>query len=53
MPKMPHAGENHGHAMLVGRGDHFFVLNRAARLDDRLGPRFRRSVYPVTERIED
>jgi len=50
---MSHASENHGHAMLVGCGDHFFVLNRAARLYDRLRARFRRSVHPVTKWIED
>jgi len=50
MSKMPHAGENHRHAMLVGRSDHFFILDRAARLDDRLGPRFCRRIDAVTER---
>ena len=39
MPEVPHAGEDHGHAVLVGRGDHFLVLDRAARLDDRPGTR--------------
>src|SRR3989304_1350179 len=52
MPEMPHAGENLVHAMLVGRSDHFFILDRAARLDDRLGPRFCRRIDAVTKRIE-
>ena len=37
VPKVPHAGENHRYAMLVGGGDDFVVLDRAARLNDRLG----------------
>ena len=31
---MPDAGEDHGDAEAVGGGDHFFVLDRAAGLDD-------------------
>ena len=53
MSKMSHASENHRHAMLVGRSDHFFILDRAARLDDRLGPRFRRRIHAVAQWIED
>ena len=53
MSKMSHSRENHGHAMLVGRSDHFFILDRAARLDDRLGPRFRRRIHAVAQWIED
>ena len=35
MPEMPHAGEEHRQAGLVGGGDHFLVADRAARLDHR------------------
>ena len=33
MLEMPPAGEDHRHAVRVGRGDHFFVAPRAAGLD--------------------
>ena len=32
---MPHAGEHHRDARLVGGGDHLVVAHRAAGLDDR------------------
>lgn len=35
MPKMPHAGEDHGKACLIGSRNHFLIADRAARLDDR------------------
>src|SRR4029453_1473094 len=31
--KMPYAGEYHRHLALVGGSDHFFIANRAARLN--------------------
>src|ERR1039458_4235966 len=34
MPEVAHAGEDHGHAQLIGGGDDFFVAHRAAGLDD-------------------
>ena len=37
MPEMPHAGEHHRHAVLVGGGDHLVVAHRAAGLDHRGG----------------
>ncbi len=49
---MPHASENHSHAMLIGRCNHFLILNRAPRLNDRFGPRLRRLIDTVTKRIE-
>ena len=30
---MSHAGEYHGHPMLIGGGDHFIVANRPTGLD--------------------
>ena len=33
--KVPHPGEHHRDAGLVGAGDHFLVAHRAARLDHR------------------
>ena len=35
MPEMTHAGEYHGHAVFIGRGNHFLVTHRAARLNYR------------------
>src|SRR5687767_13647488 len=34
MAEVAHAGEHHGHAVLVGGGDDFFVTLAAARLHD-------------------
>ena len=34
MPEMANAGEHHGHAELVGGGNHVLVLDRPAGLDD-------------------
>ena len=33
MPEMPHAGQHHGHAALVGGGNHFVIADAAAGLD--------------------
>jgi hypothetical protein len=33
MPEVPHAGEDHGDAVLVGGLDHFFVAERSAGLN--------------------
>lgn len=33
MPEVPHSGEDHRKACLIGGGDHFLVADRAARLD--------------------
>jgi hypothetical protein len=35
MAEVPHAGEHHRHAVLVGGGDDLLVAHRAAGLDDR------------------
>ena len=35
VPEVPHAGEHHRQAGLVGGGDHLLVADRAARLDHR------------------
>ena len=35
VPEVPHSGEHHRQARLVGGGDHFVVADRAARLDHR------------------
>ena len=37
MAEMAHAGEDHGQAGIVRRGDNFLVAYRAARLNDRRG----------------
>src|SRR5687768_5281953 len=34
VPEMAHAGEQHGHAMFIGRGDDFFVAFAATGLHD-------------------
>src|SRR6266478_4982333 len=39
MPKMPHPGEDHRHAVRIGGGDDLVVAFRAARLDHRGGAR--------------
>ena len=49
---MPHAGEDHGHAMLVGGGDDFGIPHRTARLDQRGHASFRRGVDAIPEREE-
>jgi hypothetical protein len=38
VPEVAHAGEDHGHAVLVGGGDDLLVAHRAAGLDDRAMP---------------
>src|SRR3546814_19221766 len=52
VPEMPAAGEHHGDAMFVGRGDHFVVAHRAAGLDHRLDSGFGRGVDAFAERAE-
>ncbi len=49
MSEMPHAGEHHRHAVLVGRGDDFIVALRAAWLDHGLDAELRGHVQPVAE----
>src|ERR1035437_2848941 len=34
MPEVPHSGEDHGHAQLIGGGDDFFVAHGASGLDN-------------------
>ena len=46
MPEMPHAGEHHGDAVLVGGRDHLVVAHRAAGLDHRGGAGFDRDQSP-------
>src|SRR5262245_13135619 len=50
--EMAHAGQDHRHAVRVGRGDHFRIAHRAARLDDRLDAELRGDVDAVAEREE-
>jgi hypothetical protein len=40
MQEMPDAGENHGHSEPVGGGNHVFIADRAAGLNDGNGTRF-------------
>ena len=49
MPEVPHAGEHHGDAVLVGGGDHLVVAHRAARLDHRRGAGLGRREQAVGE----
>ena len=49
---MPHAGEHHREAVLVGRGDHLVVAHAAAGLDDRRRAGLRDDVDAVAEREE-
>src|SRR5437870_10513240 len=48
--KMAHTGEYHCHLALVSRGNHFFVTNRAARLNRAGCASFGRRHQPVRER---
>src|SRR5262249_49506750 len=50
--KMPHASEDHRQLVLVGGGDDFFVLDRAAGLDPRGRAGLRDLVEAVPEREE-
>src|SRR5207248_579861 len=50
--EVAHAGEHHGDAALVGRGDHLVVTHAAARLYHRRGARFGERFEAVTERKE-
>src|SRR5688500_2294111 len=52
VPEVAHAGEHHGHAALVRRGDDLVVAHAAAGLDHRGGAGFRQRVEPVAEREE-
>ena len=52
MPEMAHAGEDHGEAVLVRRGDHLGIALRAAGLDHGGDAVHRGSVEPVAEREE-
>jgi len=51
MPEMADAGEDHGHVVLVGCCDHFFVPHRPARLDDGCNSGFGRRVRAVTRPV--
>ncbi len=52
VPEVPHAGEQHREAGLVGGGDHFVVADRSAGLDHRGRAGFDRGEQPVGEREE-
>ena len=52
MPEMPHAGEHHGDAGIVGGLDDFLVADRAAGLDHGGGAGFDRDQQSVGEREE-
>ena len=49
MAKMPHAGEDHGQAVLVAGGDGFGIADRAARLDDSADAGAGRFVHVVAK----
>jgi UMF1 family MFS transporter len=49
MSEVAHAGEDHGEARCVGRGDHPLVAQRAAGLDHRGGAGFDEHLDPVGE----
>ena len=46
VPEVTHAGEKHGDAALVGRGDHFGVAHAAAGLDHRRSARVGKASRP-------
>src|SRR5882762_10922133 len=48
--EVPHARENHGHAALVGGGDHLVVAHAAAGLDHRSCAGLGHHVEAVAER---
>ena len=50
MAEVAHAAEHHGHAALVGGGDHLVVAHGAAGLDDAGGALVHHHVQAVTER---
>jgi hypothetical protein len=50
MLEMAHPGENHRHLSLICRGNHSFVPDRAARLNDSARAGVSRRNYPVGER---
>src|SRR5437763_1638191 len=49
MPEMAYAGEDHCHLALVSGGNHFFITNRAARLNRASRASVGRSKQPVRE----
>ena len=49
MPEMPYATEDHDHATLVGRVDHFLVAHRTTWLNDTFDACFRCIVNSITE----
>ena len=53
MPEVPHAGEHHRNPVLVCRGDHLGVAQRATRLDHRLDAGFSGGVDAVARRIDE
>ena len=50
MPEMPHAGEHHGDAVIVGGLDHFIVTYRTARLDHGGGAGLNAGQHAIGER---
>ena len=52
VPEMADAREDHCHAALVRRLDHFFVANRTARLNRRRGPCIRGRDQAIRKRKE-
>ncbi len=49
MPEMAHAGENHGHAVLISCGDHLGITHGATGLDYRADTCFSRRINAITE----
>jgi hypothetical protein len=52
MPKMPHAGEDHGEASFIGGGNDFVVPHRSTRLNHSGGSCFGSGEQAVSERKE-
>src|SRR5512133_878839 len=50
MLKMPHAGENHGQAVLVCRRNHFFITHRPAGLNDGSDAVFCGFIHAIAKR---
>jgi hypothetical protein len=53
MSEMPHTRKHHRHPVLVSRGNHLFILDRAAWLNDRFSACLGRLIDSVTKRVED
>ena len=52
MPKMPHAGEDHGEISFIGGGNYLVVAHRPAGLNNRSCSCFGSGKQAVSEREE-